>query len=304
MMFTLVRDNETLELARDRAIQAALLEDIGTGDLTAALVSDYPMMARVTVKQNNAVLCGQAWFDGCFKALDKAARIEWHVQEGETLMSGINVCTIFTQSRSLLSAERSALNFLQTLSSTATLTRELVAAIAGCSPNPEGCHILDTRKTLPGLRLAQKYAVRIGGGENQRLALWHGILIKENHIAACGGIGSALKAAQNKVQAQDSSQDINIQIEVESLEELREALKHGAMSILLDDFDLVSLREAVNINADWSKQNQCPKALLEASGGISLDNIREIARTGVDRISIGKITKDVCAVDYSLRIIN
>ena len=198
------------------------------------------------------------------------------------------VCEIVANARALLTAERPAMNFLQLLSATATQTRAFADAIADASPNPRGCVVLDTRKTVPGLRQAQKYAVRVGGGENQRLALWDGILIKENHILAAGGIPAALRAAR------DLNAGIPIQIEVESLDELRQALDAGAKSILIDNFSLEAMREAVVIN-----QGQ---ALLEASGGISLESIRAVAATGVDRISVGSITKDVKATDFSLRV--
>ena len=199
------------------------------------------------------------------------------------------VCTIEASARALLSAERPALNFLQLLSATATLTRAHVDAIAGASPNPRGCVVLDTRKTLPGLRQAQKYAVRCGGGSNQRLALWHGILIKENHIAAAGGIAAVLANAR-ALQA-----GVEIQIEVESLAQLKEALAEGATSILLDNFALPQMREAVALNQG--------RALLEVSGSVQLDQVRAIAATGVDRISIGRLTKDVRAVDFSMRVL-
>jgi nicotinate-nucleotide pyrophosphorylase (carboxylating) len=198
------------------------------------------------------------------------------------------VCEIVANARALLTAERPAMNFLQLLSATATQTRAFADAIADASPNPRGCVVLDTRKTVPGLRQAQKYAVRVGGGENQRLALWDGILIKENHILAAGGIPAALRAAR------DLNAGIPIQIEVESLDELRQALDAGAKSILIDNFSPQAMREAVVIN-----QGQ---ALLEASGGISLESIRAVAATGVDRISVGSITKDVKATDFSLRV--
>jgi nicotinate-nucleotide pyrophosphorylase (carboxylating) len=198
------------------------------------------------------------------------------------------ICKMSGNARALLSAERSAMNFLQLLSATATQTRRYVDAIAGISPNPNGCVVLDTRKTIPGLRLAQKYAVGIGGGANQRLALWDGILIKENHILAAGGITKALRAAQ----ALNSG--VSIQIEVESLDELQEALAAGANSILIDNFSIEAMRQAVTTNAG--------RALIEASGGITLDSIRAVAATGVDRISIGQITKDIRAIDYSLRV--
>jgi nicotinate-nucleotide pyrophosphorylase (carboxylating) len=198
------------------------------------------------------------------------------------------VCEITAKPRALLSAERPAINFLQTLSWTASITRQHVKAIEGASPNSHGCAVLDTRKTIPGLRQAQKYAVTVGGGKNQRLALWHGILIKENHIAAAGGISAAMKAAH----ALNSG--VEIQIEVENMAELQEALAAGAKNILIDNFSLEQMREAVAFTKG--------AALLEASGGVGLDQLKAIAATGVDRISIGKLTKDVIAVDYSLRI--
>lgn len=281
--------NETLEQARQRNIKDALFEDIGTGDWTAMLVpNDSKVRARLIVRQA-AVLCGKEWFEACLYALDPKASIEWHYSEGAEMTADSNVCEITAYPRALLSAERPALNFLQTLSWTATITREHVKAIEGASPNPKGCAVLDTRKTIPGLRQAQKYAVTVGGGKNQRLALWHGILIKENHIAAAGGVGNAFKAA---IALQSG---VDIQIEVETIEELQEALAVGAKSILIDNFTLEQMREAVSITAG--------KALLEASGGVSLDQLKGIAATGVDRISIGKLTKDVIAVDYSLRIL-
>lgn len=280
--------NETLLQARERNIKDALFEDIGTGDWTALLVpNDSPVKATLTVRQN-AVLCGQAWFEGCLFALDSQASIQWHYKEGAEMSANSIVCEITAHPRALLSAERPAINFLQTLSWTATTTREHVKAIAGASPNENGCAVLDTRKTIPGLRQAQKYAVTVGGGQNQRLALWHGILIKENHIAAAGGVTAAFKAA---VALQSG---VDIQIEVESIKELQEALAAGAKNILIDNFTLEKMREAVAIAAG--------SALLEASGGVSLEQLRAIAATGVDRISIGKLTKDVIAVDYSLRV--
>jgi nicotinate-nucleotide pyrophosphorylase (carboxylating) len=240
--------------------------------------------------REEAVLCGRDWFDDCVKALDPQARIDWHYDEGALQQPDTDTCHVEGDARALLSAERPALNFLQLLSGTATVTRQHVQAIEGASPNPRGCAILDTRKTLPGLRQAQKYAVRVGGGQNQRLALWHGILIKENHIAAAGSVTQALRNAQ----ALDAG--VEIQIEVETLEQLREALAAGATSVLLDNFELPRMREAVFITQG--------RALLEASGGITLDGLRDIAATGVDRISIGKLTKDVRATDYSWRVLD
>lgn len=280
--------NESLEQARQRNINDALLEDIGKGDWTAMLVPDDGTVTAKLIVRQEAVLCGQAWFEGCLKKLDNFAQIKWSYDEGDLMQANTTVCDIVAKPRALLSAERPAINFLQTLSWTATITREHVKAIEGASPNPKGCAVLDTRKTIPGLRQAQKYAVTVGGGKNQRLALWHGILIKENHIAAAGGVSAAMKAAI----ALNSG--VDIQIEVENMSELQEALSAGAKSILIDNFSLDQMREAVAITQG--------AALLEASGGVSLDQLKHIAATGVDRISIGKLTKDVIAVDFSLRV--
>jgi len=280
--------NETLEEARQRNIRDALREDIGQRDWTAELVpAGQDVKANVLVREA-AVLCGRDWFEGCFRALDPEARFTWHYKEGAAMSEETPVCRIEAKARALLSAERPALNFLQLLSATATLTRRHVDAITGASPNPNGCVILDTRKTLPGLRQAQKYAVRVGGGQNQRLALWHGILIKENHIAAAGGIAQVLCNAA----ALDAG--VDIQIEVETLEQLREALACGAVNVMLDNFSLEHMGEAVAINAG--------RARLEVSGSVQLDQVRAIAATGVDRISIGRLTKDVQAVDFSMRV--
>jgi len=285
MMF----DEETLEQARARNIREALAEDIGRCDWTAQLVPAGRRVAAQVRVREQAVLCGRDWFDGVFAALDASSRIEWLYDEGAVMAADSIVCRIEADGRQLLSAERPALNFLQLLSGTATITRAHVDAVAGASTNPRGCAILDTRKTIPGLRLAQKYAVRVGGGQNQRLALYAGILIKENHIAAAGGVALALRAAQ----ALNSG--VDIQIEVETIEQLREALDAGAVSVLLDNFSEAQMREAVAVNAG--------RALLEVSGGVALEQLRGIAATGVDRISIGRLTKDVRAVDYSMRVL-
>ena len=280
--------NEGLREALARNVRDALMEDIGRGDWTAQLVpAGRRVTGRVRAKEA-AVVCGRPWFDACMQALDARAVITWAATEGQRVDAGTEVVRIEADARALLSAERPSLNFLQMLSAVATTTRDYVEAIAGLSPNPRGCAVLDTRKTLPGLRQAQKYAVRVGGGSNQRLALWDGILIKENHIAAAGGVAAALRAAQ----ALDAG--VTVQVEVESLDELRQALDAGATSVLLDDFSLVDMRRACETNDG--------RALLEVSGGVDLQSIRDIARTGVDRISIGKLTKDVRAIDYSLRV--
>jgi len=281
--------DETLSEARARNVRDALAEDIGRRDWTGLLVpADEPIRARVLVREE-AVLCGRDWFDAVVHALDAKARVQWHADEGARIANDCVVCNIESDARALLAAERPALNFLQLLSATATQTRAYVDAIAGASPNPRGCTILDTRKTLPGLRLAQKYAVRVGGGANQRLALYDGILIKENHIAAAGGVTAALRNAQ-ALRA-----GVDIQIEVETTDQLREALTAGATSVLLDNFDLANMRDAVAIAGG--------RALLETSGGVALDQVRDIAATGVDRISIGRLTKDIRAIDFSMRVL-
>ncbi|MBP6777677.1 MAG: carboxylating nicotinate-nucleotide diphosphorylase [Piscinibacter sp.] len=281
--------DETLAEARARNVRDALMEDIGRGDWTGQLVpGGERLRARVIVREA-AVLCGRDWFDAVFATLDPDACVDWQADEGARIEAGSEVCHVEAEARALLAGERPALNFLQLLSATATQTRAHVDAVAGASPNPRGCAILDTRKTLPGLRLAQKYAVRTGGGANQRLALYAGILIKENHIAAAGGVGAALRNAH----AQGAG--VDIQIEVETLAQLREALAAGATSILLDNFTLGEMREAVTETGG--------RALLETSGGVALEQVRAIAATGVDRISIGRLTKDVRAIDFSMRVI-
>ncbi len=279
--------NETLEQARQRNISDALMEDIGRCDWTAQLVPSKTVHAQLIVREQ-AVLCGVDGFEGALKKLDPAAKVTWYYLEGDLMKPDTKVCDIEANSRALLSAERPCINFLQTLSWTASIARQHVDAVAGVSPNPNGCAVLDTRKTIPGLRQAQKYAVRVGGGQNQRLALWHGILIKENHIAAAGGVAAAVKAAQ------DLNSGVDIQVEVENFAELKEALDAGAKSILIDNFTTEQMKEAVAFTNG--------RALLEASGGIDLDQMRAIAATGVDRISLGKLTKDIKAVDFSMRI--
>ncbi|MDB5906994.1 MAG: hypothetical protein JWP34_1108 [Massilia sp.] len=274
-----------LQSAFEANLLAAMLEDIGSGDLTGQLVpNDTRIRARVIVRED-AVLCGAPWFEGVMLALDQDSEIEWKYAEGDMMHAGSVVCAIEAAPRALLTAERAALNFLQLMSGVASATRRYVDAIAGTN-----AAILDTRKTLPGLRQAQKYAVRVGGGKNQRMALFDGILIKENHIAAAGGVAKAMAAAD----ALNSG--VPIQIEVENVAQLAEALAAGATSILLDNFELGAMREAVKVNGG--------RALLEASGGVNLDSVRAIAETGVDRISVGSLTKDVKATDYSLRIVD
>ena len=273
---------ELLATARADAARA-LAEDVGSGDLTAALIpAERAAQARV-ISREDAVLAGRAWFDACFQALDPACAIRWHAEDGEALRAGQTLCEIEGNARALLTAERSALNLLQTLSGVATETRRYVEAVRGSR-----ARIYDTRKTLPGLRLALKYAVKCGGGENHRIGLFDGILIKENHLAAAGGIRPALERAHAL-----APKGVFVQIEVENLEQLTEALECGARLILLDNFDLEGLRTAVELAAG--------RAQLEASGGITLANVRAIAETGVDRISVGGLTKNVRAIDFSLR---
>ena len=276
--------DQKLQAAFEQNILAALLEDIGNGDLTGKLVPDDTRASARVIVREAAVLCGAPWFEGVMLAVDRDTEIDWHYAEGDLMTADSTVCTISASPRSLLTAERAALNFMQLLSGVATATRTYVDVVAGT-----GAAILDTRKTLPGLRLAQKYAVRVGGGQNQRMALYDGILIKENHIAAAGGVSAALQAAA----ALDAG--VPVQIEVETIAQLEEALAAEVKSVLLDNFDLAMMTEAVRVNAG--------RALLEASGGINLDTVRAIAETGVDRISVGSLTKDVRATDYSLRIV-
>ncbi len=273
-----------LKTAFEAGILSALAEDIGSGDVTGRLVPEQEIVRAHVVVREAAVLCGAPWFEGVMKHLDARICIEWRYAEGDMMQADSEVCAIEAPARALLTGERAALNFLQLLSGVATATRDYVELISGTR-----AAILDTRKTLPGLRLAQKYAVRVGGGCNQRLALYDGILIKENHIAAAGGVRAAMQAAL----ALDAG--VTIQIEVESMAQLEDALAVGATSVLLDNFSLEMMRDAVTLTNG--------RAVLEGSGGVNRDTVRAIAETGVDRISIGSLTKDVHATDYSLRIL-
>jgi nicotinate-nucleotide pyrophosphorylase (carboxylating) len=267
-----------------RNVADALEEDVGAGDQTGRLVpADEMRDARIIVREE-AVLCGVLWFDGVVRSVDPRVEVRWHYREGDGMSAASPVCSLRGPARALLTAERNAMNFLQLFSGVATATRRYVDAIAHTKTL-----IVDTRKTLPGLRLAQKYAVRVGGGANQRLALYDGILIKENHIAAAGGVGAAMDAALAL------NAGVPIQIEVETLAQLDEALAHGAKSILLDNFSYDAMRDAVRLTAG--------RAVLEGSGGVNFETVRTIAETGVDRISIGALTKDVRATDYSMRIV-
>ena len=269
-------------LARDDATRA-LAEDIGTGDVTAALIDPARQARARVLARESAVVCGSAWFEATFRQLDPQVTLAWHVREGERCAPNQVVVEIQGQARAMLSAERTALNFLQLLSAVATKTATYVALVEGTR-----AHIVDTRKTLPGLRLAQKYAVLTGGGTNHRVGLYDAVLIKENHIAAAGGIAKVMQQAAGIAAQADF-----VEIEVETLDQLAEALQAGASMVLLDNMDLATLREAVRINAG--------RAILEISGGVTLDSLRALADTGVDRISIGTLTKDVQAIDFSMR---
>jgi nicotinate-nucleotide pyrophosphorylase (carboxylating) len=262
----------------------ALAEDVGTGDLTAGLVDGERRARARVLARESAVICGAPWFESAVRQIDPGAKMNWLVREGVRCAADQVVAEIEGSARGLLTAERTALNFLQLLSAVATKTAIYVEAVRGTRS-----HIVDTRKTLPGLRLAQKYAVRVGGGTNHRIGLYDAVLIKENHIAAAGGVAPVLKAA-----ARVAAGATFVEIEVETLAQLQEALAAGAKMILLDNMDLATLREAVRINEG--------RAILEISGGVTLDSVRALAETGVDRISIGALTKDIKATDFSMRL--
>lgn len=266
-------------------VRHALAEDVGGGDLTAQLVPGAARAHARVISREDAVVCGTAWFEEVFRQLDAAAVVRWRAADGDRVKADQELCEIEGNARGLLTGERTALNFLQTLSAVATGTRSFVDAVTGTR-----AAILDTRKTLPGLRQALKYAVRCGGGANHRMGLYDGVLIKENHIAAAGGIAQALARAAEVAQGKP------VQIEVETLAQLRQALAAGARLILLDNFDVEGLKEAVRVTGG--------RAALEASGGVNLDTVRSIAETGVDRISIGTLTKDIRAIDLSMRFLD
>lgn len=276
-----------LDAAIASNVETALAEDVGTGDLTASLLPPDEQVSGHLIVREKAVLCGIPWFEAVMHRLDNSITIQWRYNEGDEMAADSEVCSISGPVRAILTGERTAMNFLQLLSGVATATREYVRLVDGTH-----ARIYDTRKTVPGLRIAQKYAVSVGGGENQRLALYDAILIKENHIAAAGGIRQSLEQAAKKA-------GVPVQIEVETLVQLQEALAAGAHSILLDNFTLDDMREAVRIARDSGMG-----AVLEASGGIDRRTIRDIAETGVDRISIGELTKHVRATDYSLRLLS
>ena len=265
----------------------ALAEDVGSGDVTAALLPDTADIAYLLCKED-AVVAGRPWFDACHRALDPEVRIDWRVQDGDRVPAGTVLATLSGRTRALVTAERAALNFLQTLSGTATTTAAYVDAVRGT-----GCTILDTRKTLPGLRLAQKYAVRCGGGQNHRIGLYDAVMLKENHVRAAGSLTAAIRAARTAQPA------LPLIVEVETLAQLEEALAEGCERILIDDFDAASRREAV-------RRAKCPpfdgRIPLEVSGGVDMTTLRDIAADGVDFVSIGGLTKHVRAIDLSMKL--
>lgn len=267
-----------------KQVTLALAEDIGDGDVTAKLIPDDKLADARIICREPAILCGADWVSEVFNQLDTAIQIDWHCQDGDNIQSDQELCRLHGSARHLLSGERSALNFLQTLSATATQAHEYVMAVEGT-----GCRILDTRKTIPGLRLAQKYAVRCGGAYNHRIGLYDMVLIKENHISAAGSIQAAVDAAHS------SSPDIPLEVEVENLQQLQQALDADVDRILLDNMDIPTLKQAVQMT-----NKRIP---LEASGGVTQKTAREIAQTGVDYISIGSITKHIHAIDFSMRFI-
>lgn len=282
-----MQNDKALEAEIERNVSAALAEDVGSGDLTAQLVPAGIVTQATVISREDAVLCGTAWFQRCFEKLNTAITIDWKATDGDQIKPGQVICELAGPARALLTGERTALNFLQLLSGVATRARQYADVVAGTK-----AQVVDTRKTLPGLRLAQKFAVKCGGGGNHRLGLYDAILIKENHILAAGSIAAAMSAAM--VVAETAKGHCKfIQVEVETLDELQQALAAGAKMILLDNMSLDQMREAVSISAG--------RAVLEASGNVSLETLRGIAETGVDRISIGGLTKDVRALDLSMR---
>ncbi len=280
-----MRPNNEQKTSIGPSVANALREDVGSGDLTASLVSADAVVGASIIAREALILCGQFWVDEVFAQLDDDIVVDWYIGDGQNADANDLICKLTGPARALLTGERTALNFLQTLSATATTTARYVRAVDGT-----GTRILDTRKTIPGLRLAQKYAVTCGGGLNHRIGLFDAILIKENHIKSAGGIGAAIRSAK----ALDAG--VLIEVEVESLDEFREALDAGAERILLDNLSNQALRDAVAIN----RESGNPGAELEASGNITLDSIREVAETGVDYISTGAITKNIDAIDLSM----
>jgi len=273
----------------EQTVATALLEDVGSGDLTAQLIPADRVARASVITREDAVLCGTAWFDEVFRQIDARVRVTWSVHDGERVRPAQQLCTLEGPARSLLTGERTALNFLQSLSATATVTRQYVDAVAGTE-----CRILDTRKTIPGLRVAQKYAVRCGGGTNHRIGLFDAILVKENHIAAAGSIANAVSEAR-RIAAK-----VLLEVEVENLGQLREALDAKVDRILLDNFSLAGMRTAVQT----TRAHANARTELEASGNMSLETVREVAETGVDFISVGGVTKHVHAIDLSMRFVS
>ena len=271
----------------DADVARALAEDIGSGDVTASLLPDTADIAYLLCKEP-ATVCGRPWFDACHRALDAGVQIEWRVAEGDRVEAGTVLATLAGRSRALVTAERTALNFLQTLTGTATTTAAHVDAVRGT-----GTRILDTRKTIPGLRASQKYAVRVGGGDNHRMGLYDMVMLKENHVHAAGSIAAAVAAARSRHPA------LPLVVEVESLAQLREALAAGCDRVLIDDFDATNRREAVRIARGAPSGGRIP---LEVSGGVDLAGLRAIAEDGVDFISIGALTKHVHAIDLSMKL--
>ena len=268
--------------AIEEIVNIAIHEDVGDGDLTAQLIPDNEIALATVISREDCILCGMDWFEEVFRQIDDEILIEWNFEDGDAVEKGQTICSLSGASRSILTGERTALNFLQSLSATATLSSEYASAVAGT-----GAVVLDTRKTIPGLRLAQKYAVSCGGCQNHRIGLYDAILIKENHIIACGGIAQAIE------EARIHNPEMPIEIEVENIDELNQALAANADRALLDNFNIEQLKEAVKICNG--------KIPLEASGNVTLDNIREIALTGVNYISTGALTKDIKAIDLSMR---
>ena len=266
-----------------KQIKTFLDEDVGSGDVTAAIIPDSVIARAEVIARDEMVICGQAWFNAVYNHLDRETNIEWRVEEGKAVAAGTMLCVVQGKARQILTGERTALNLLQTISATATIARKYAEAVAGTQ-----CKVLDTRKTIPGLRMAQKYAVKCGGCENHRIGLFDGVLIKEKHIITAGSIATAVARARQTTS-------VTIEVEVENLDELQQAINAEPDRVMLDNFSLGALREAVKLNAG--------RIELEASGNIKLTNIRQIAETGVDYISIGALTKHVQAVDLSMRII-
>lgn len=276
-------------IARDN-VRVALAEDVGTGDVTAALVPAGARAEAWVTCREQAVICGQPWFNEVFEQLDPAITVQWLVDEGARVEPDSRICKITGPARAILTGERTALNFLQTLSGTATAAAKLAVLVAGT-----GCSVLDTRKTIPGLRQAQKYAARCGGMQNHRVGLYDGVLIKENHIVSAGSISAAVAAAR------EATHDLTVEVEVETLAEAREAIEAGADILLLDDFSLEQMREAVALNQELAATLPRERAMLEASGSVNASTLQAIAATGVDYASVGAVTKHLRATDFSMR---